>query len=316
MKPINLALKNENQRTSGRVPPALLSPRVLFSLSNLAFFVLLAVFAPVITPVHPTRINFNVQADLLPIWQRPDNTQPGYWLGTDHWGRDIFSRLIYGTRAGTFLAVTAAPLAALIGILVGVLAGYAGGRFEILLMRLADIFSAFPAIMFSVLMVLILRNRPFGLVMNGLLTLTIAFAAIAWVGLARLLRSVVLQIKQRPFVEAARALGGSHGHIIRHHILPNVLSLAAVWVVNAVPQVILLEAGLGYLGVDIVETVQGSEFLVSSWGGLFFYGRNRIYSSPIVLLAPTLCVLLISLSFSLLADYLNQRLNHDQTTDL
>jgi ABC-type dipeptide/oligopeptide/nickel transport system permease subunit len=312
MNTINLAPENEPEFAPRRVPSALRFPRVLFSLIILVFFVVLAVFAPRIAPIHPTRIDFSVQADLLPIWMRPDNTQPGYWLGTDHWGRDIFSRLVYGSRASIFLALTAAPLAALIGILVGVSAGYAGGRLEILLMRVADIFSAFPAILFSVLMVLILRNRPFGLVMNGLLTLTIAFAAIAWVGLARLLRSVVLQIKQRPFVEAARALGASHWHIIRQHILPNVMGLAAVWIVNAVPAVILLESGLGYLGVEIVRAVEGNEFRISSWGGLFYYGRNRIYSNPFVLLAPTLCVLLISLSFSLLAEYLNQRFNREQ----
>jgi peptide/nickel transport system permease protein len=310
----NPSPQDKPQFAPQRVPSALRSPRVLFSLLILAFFVLLAVFAPYIAPVHPTRIDFKVEADLLPIWMRPDNTQPGYWLGTDHWGRDIFSRLVYGTRTGIFLALTAAPLAALIGILVGVLAGYAGGRFETVLMRLADIFSAFPAIMFSVLMVLILRNQPFGQLMNGLLTLTIAFAVIAWVGLARLLRAVVLQIKQRPFVEAARALGGSHWHIIRQHILPNILGLAAVWIVNAVPQVILLEAGLGYLGVDIVRTLEGNEFRVSSWGGLFFDGRSRIYANPFVLLAPTLCVLLISLSFSLLAETLNQHLHREQNT--
>jgi ABC-type dipeptide/oligopeptide/nickel transport system permease subunit len=163
-------------------------------------------------------------------------------------------------------------------------------------------------------MVLILRDQPLGQVLNGLLTLAIAFAAIAWVGLARLLRSVVLEIKQRLFVEAALALGASHWYIIRRHILPHILNLVAAWIVNAVPQVILLEAGLGYLGVEITRAVEGNEFSVTSWGGLFFEGRKLLLSNPFILLMPTLCVLLISLSFSLLAENLNQHLHREQNT--
>lgn len=294
---------------------ALRSPRVLFSLFTFTFFIVLAVFAPKIAPADPTRIKPGM-GGLQPIWMRPNNSVEGYLLGSDRMGRDVFSRLIYGSRASIFLALTAAPLAALLGTVIGVASGYMGGRTETLLMRLSDIFNAFPAIMFSVLMVLILRSRPLGQSMNGLWTLTIAFAAIAWVGLARLLRSAVLQIKQRPFVEAARALGASHWHIIWNHVLPNIQSLITVWVVNTIPTVILLEAGLGYLGVEIVRASEGNEFRVTSWGGLFFEGRSRIHSNPYMLLAPAACVLLISLSFSLLAEYLNQRLNRNQNISL
>ena len=138
------------------------SPRVLFSLAVLVFFVLVAIFAPRIASVHPTRMDYNIQSYLPPIWMRPDSSVQGYWLGADRWGRDIFSRLVYGSRTSIFLVLTAAPLAALLGTLVGVTAGYAGGRFENFLMRLTDIFSAFPAIMFSVLMVMVLRNQPLG----------------------------------------------------------------------------------------------------------------------------------------------------------
>lgn len=304
---------NEPAAAPRQVPSALRSPRVLFSLLILALFVILAVFAPQISPADPTRMNPG-KGNLKPAWLRADDSIDGYWFGSDRWGRDIFSRLIYGSRASIFLALTAAPLAALIGILIGVTAGYTGGWFETLLMRFADIFSAFPAILFSVLMTLILRNQPIGQVMNGLLTLAIAFAAIAWVGLARLLRSVVLEIKQRPFVEAARALGASHFYTVRRHILPNIMRLTAAWVVNAIPQVILLEAGLGYLGVEIVKATEGDEFRVTSWGGLFLEGRSLIHTNPFIVLAPTLCVLLISLSFSFLAEYLNQRLSREQNT--
>lgn len=307
------APEKEAQPAPRQVQSPLRSPRVLFSMFTLAVFIILAVFAPRIAPADPTRMHPG-QGNLKPIWLRADDSIEGYWLGSDRWGRDVFSRLIYGSRVSIFLALTAAPLAAVLGILVGVIAGYAGGWVETLLMRLADIFSAFPAILFSVLMVLILRDQPLGHMLSGLWTLTIAFAAIAWVGLARLLRSVVLEIKQRLFVEAAHALGASHWHIIRRHILPHILSLVAVWIVNAVPQVILLEAGLGYLGVEIVRATEGNEFRVTSWGGLFFEGRTLIHSNPFILLAPTLCVLMISLSFSQISVYLDQRLKHEQET--
>jgi ABC-type dipeptide/oligopeptide/nickel transport system permease subunit len=304
---------NETRPAPRQIIFPLRSPRVLFSLFVLTFFVCLAVFAPRLAPADPTRMHPG-QGYLKPAWLRTTNSIDGYWLGSDRWGRDVFSRLVYGSRASIFLALTAAPLAALLGMLVGVTAGYVGGWLETLLMRFSDLFSAFPAILFSVLMILILRDQPLGQMLNGLLTLTIAFAAIAWVSLARLLRSVVLEIKQRPFVEAAHALGASHWYIIRRHILPHILGLAGAWMVNAIPQVILLEAGLGYLGIEITRAVEGNEFSVTSWGGLFFEGRKLLLSNPFILLMPTLCVLLISLSFSLLAEALNQQLQREQNT--
>jgi ABC-type dipeptide/oligopeptide/nickel transport system permease subunit len=285
------------------------SPRLVFSLAILAFFCFLAVFAAQIAPQDPTRMQPS-RRNLQAAWMRKPGVAEGFWLGTDRYGRDVFSRLVYGSRTGIFLALTAAPLAALIGTLVGVAAGYAGGWVETVIMRAADIFNAFPAVLFSVLVVLLLREQPLGQALNGLLTLTIAFAAIGWVGLARILRAVVLELKSRLFVEAAQALGASRWQIIRSHILPNLSGLIVVWMVNTVPTVILLEAGLGYLGVEIVRAAEGNEFRVTSWGGLFFEGRSFIYSNPFVLLAPALCVFLITLSFSLLGSYLDRRQNH------
>jgi peptide/nickel transport system permease protein len=287
------------------------SPQVLLSLATLALFVLTAIFAAKIAPADPADMNAG-NSHLQPIWMRKDASIEGFWLGSDRYGRDIFSRLVYGARTGIFLALTAPALAALLGTVIGVWAGYAGGRVENILMRLTDIFSTFPAILFAMLMVLILREQPVGQAMNGLLTLTIAFAAIGWVGLARILRPVVRQIKQQAFVEAAYALGGTHWQIVLWHILPNVQNLIAVWIVSAVPVVILLEAGLGYIGVEIVQAVEGNEFRVSSWGGIFFDGRSLMHSNPYMLLAPTLCVLLISLSFSSLANYLKKRFHTGQ----
>jgi peptide/nickel transport system permease protein len=304
-----LELEGRPVQIRGRSGRALLcSPQVLFSLLVIGFFCLVAIIAPSIAPQDPTRMNIG-RKNMQPVWMRSGETIDGFWLGTDRFGRDVFSRLVFGSRAGMFLVLTAAPLAALIGVLVGITAGYAGGWAETVIMRVADVFNAFPAILFSVLMVLILRDQPLGQVLNGLLTLTIAFATINWVSLARILRPIVLQLRTRLFVEASQALGASKWHIIREHILPNLISLVMVWVINVVPLVILLEAGLGYLGIDIIRAAEGNEFQVTSWGGLFFEGRSLIHSNPFVLLTPTLCVFLISLSFSFLGNSLDRRLN-------
>lgn len=282
--------------------------RVWLSLAVLFSFALIALAAPWITDVEPRRMDA-VHANLKPIWMRTDGAVAGYWLGSDHLGRDNFSRLIYGSRVSVFLAFSAVPLAAVFGMLIGIGPTYLGGWAEYIVMRLIDILSAFPMILFSVLVIMILRDRPAGQFMGGLLTLPIAFTAIGWVSLARLLRAAVLQLKQQSFIEAARSIGATNARIIFRHLLPNTFDLVLVWMINTIPVVILLEASLGYLGVDIVNGYHGNEFRVASWGGLFFDGRSKIFYNPFMLLAPTLCVLLISLSFALIGDAVDKYLN-------
>jgi ABC-type dipeptide/oligopeptide/nickel transport system permease subunit len=280
----------------------------------LLFFALTAILAPVLAPRDPIR-GFPGKQNLQPAWRRESGSVEGYLLGSDRFGRDVFSRLVYGARAAMFLALTAVPLAALIGVLVGVTAGYAGGWVEVLILRAADVFNGFPIILFTVLVVMILRDQPMGLALNGLVTLTIAFAAINWVSLARVLHPVVLNLKTHEFIEAAHALGASSWQIIGRHVLPNLSGLVAVWVVNAIPTVILMEAGLGYLGVELLRVPEGYEFQVTSWGGLFYEGRALVTRNPYVLLAPTVCVFLISFSFTLLAKYLEGRYKQNNMLD-
>lgn len=305
------SLDHETTSQPERYPHPLRCARVWLSLAVLLGFGLVALAAPWLAPVSPRRMDA-VQANLKPIWLRSDRSIEGYWLGSDRLGRDNYSRLVYGTRVSVFLAFTAVPLAAFLGILMGVAPAYLGGKLDYLAMRVTDIFSAFPIILFSVLVIMILRNRPAGQFMGGLWTLPIAFCAIGWVSLARLLRGTVLGLKQQTFMEAARALGAPHWHMILRHLIPNTLNLVVVWVINTIPVVILLEAGLGYLGVDILNAYGGNEFRVASWGGLFFDGRSKIFSNPYMLLAPTLCVVLISLSFAVIGNAVEVYLNQQQ----
>ncbi len=284
------------------------SKTVWFSLTVMLGLLLVAAFAPWLAPHDPYEAGLGAtRSHLPPAWVQ-DTTKPGqaeFPLGTDRYGRDILSRLIYGTRTAIFLALGAVGLAALIGTAVGLISGYAGGRLDAMILYFIDTVNALPAIMFMVIVILILRSKMTPTWFHGLVTLVIGFAAVGWVSLARLVRINVLQIKSQTFMEAARALGAPARRILLRHLLPNVGHVIVVWVINAIPAVILLEALLGYIGVGVTAAVDGGEFTVVSWGGMFFYGRSAFVRNPLSLAVPSILILLISMSFILLGDYIN-----------
>ena len=285
---------------------ALRSRAVWFSLLVMLTIGTVAVLAPRIAPHDPYKSSIT-QTRLPPVWvqTRSVSGSAEYPLGTDRYGRDILSRLIYGTRTAFFLGLTAVPAAALIGTALGLLAGYIGGRLDEWIMLFTEMINSLPGIMFVVVIVLIFRSMLTPTWLHGLLTLTVGFAAISWVSLTRLIRINVLQIKSKSFVEAAVALGSSRRRVITHHLLPNILHVILVWIVNNIPAVILLEAVLGYIGVGVTSAVDGGEFTIVSWGGMFFSGRSALSSNPLMLIIPSLCILLISMSFILLGNFLN-----------
>lgn len=282
---------------------------VCFSLLVMFGLGMVAVFAPRLAPHDPYRWSLEGgQSNLPPAWVN-NPYKPGeaeFPLGTDAYGRDVLSRLIFGTRTAFFLAITAVPLAALIGTLLGIIAGYAGGRVDKGIMLFSDILQSLPGIMFAVIIILIFRAYLAPTWLNGLITLAVGFAAVSWVGLARLVRVGVLALKSQLFVEAAASLGASRWEILTRHLLPNVLYLILVWIVNNLPAVILLEAVLGYIGVGVTGAVDGGEFTVVSWGGMFYAGRTAMSRNPFMLIIPSLCILLMSVSFILLANFLNE----------
>jgi peptide/nickel transport system permease protein len=286
---------------------------VWFSLLVMLTLGLVAVLAPWIAPHDPYRWSVT-QSSLPPMWVQNTST-PGmaeYPLGTDRFGRDILSRQIYGTRTAFFLALTAVPLAALIGTLIGLIAGYAGEPLDTLIMFFTDMMQSLPGIMFMVIIVLIFRNMLSPTWFCGLITLVVGFAAVSWVGLARLIRVNVLQIKSQLFVEAAISIGASSWRIITRHLMPNVLHVILVWIVNNIPAAILLEAILGYIGVGVTGAIDGSDFTAVSWGGVFFSGRSALSRNPLMLVIPSLCLLLMSMSFILLGDFLNETTRQEQ----
>ncbi len=269
-----------------------------------------ALFAPTLSPYDPMEFKIGL-SNYPPAWYDTPGKdgQPDHLLGTDIYGRDILSHVIHGARAAMFLALVALPLTALLGIVVGISAGMGNKISETIFLRLTDIVSSVPSFMFAVVIVFIFRVKPIGLIYGGLITVTLAFALVNWVGLARLVYTSVLTIKQQEFMEAARSLGAGKWHQVFKHVLPHVSHLIIVWIVNNVPAVILLEALLGYLGIQILQTTDGSSFQDLSWGGLIFSGRTQLNWNPFILLIPTLCILVISMSFATLGEYLNERLN-------
>jgi oligopeptide transport system permease protein len=287
------------------------SKRVVFSLLVIVLLVWVALLAPWLAPHDPYLWDVK-QVNVPPMWDR-DASQPHapmYPLGTDRYGRDILSRLLYGTRTAVALALIAVPLAALLGTLLGLTAAYLGGRVDAGAMLVTDTIQSLPGIMFVVIIILIFRGLFPPTWLHGLITLVIAFGFVSWVSLARLVRINALQVKSGLFVEAAVSVGATPWRIMTRHLLPSLRHVILVWIINTIPAIILLEAVLGYVGVGITAAVDGSEFTVVSYGGLFFSGRSAMQRNPLMLIMPSLCILLISMSFILLADYLNERRGH------
>jgi ABC-type dipeptide/oligopeptide/nickel transport system permease subunit len=276
----------------------------------IAAYVLVMLVGPQFAPLDPTEFQWG-EGNLPPAWVQNGNV-PGekqHLLGTDTYGRDLFSRLIYATRTTLLLALVSVPLSGCLGLLIGVIAGYFGGQVDNLLMRFTDLFNAFPAILFAILIMLIFQRTPFGLLLNGLVVLILAFTLIGWVNLARLVRAAVLSVKEELYVEAARSVGLRAGRILLRYILPNILGLVVIWAMTAIARVIVLEALLGYIGIGIVPAIGETRFVVTSWGGLFFEGRQAIHSNPVRLVAPALCVIVAAVSFTLLGDELRDTLD-------
>lgn len=273
------------------------NPSTVMSILVLAGFLLIALLAPWIAPYDPYQWRFG-KFSLPPAWEQ--NTSPAgspeHILGTDRYGRDILSRQIYALRPSVCLILMAVPLTTALGVLIGMVAGYRGGGWDSILMTLCDIIQTLPNIMLMVIVVLIFRSFLAPTWINGLLTLAIGFFSIHWVSLARLIRISTVQLKNQLFFEAAVSIGATPWRIIWHHLLPNLRHIIWVWVINTIPAVIMLEALIGYIGVGVISGTDGGEFVVVSWGGLFYNGRSTINYNPWMIIIPVVCILLLLMS--------------------
>ena len=265
-------------------------PVALISVLVVILLAVVAVLAPVLAPHNPLHAFSNgLSNDGAPV--HPGST---FLLGTDPNGRDVLSRMIYGARVSLLVGVVATGLASIIGIIIGGLAGYVGGVLESVLMRFTDIVLSFPILLFCIALIAITGPSTRNVV------LVIAFAY--WTYLARIVRGLVLSLKEREFVTAARTLGVGHAKILWRHILPHLTPAIIVYSTLGVASSILIEASLSYLGI-------GVPLPQASWGQMISQGQEYFQTAPWLLIAPGVALVITVLAFNLAGDWLTDLLD-------
>jgi peptide/nickel transport system permease protein len=257
----------------------------------ISVMVFMAVFAPLIAPHSP--LDQTLRDKLLPPFWMEDGTTK-YLLGTDAFGRDILSRLIYGARVSLMVALLALTVGGGIGLTIGVVAGYLGGFIESILMRMVDAAFTFPAILFALLLAVTMGQ--------GLSTLVIAISLLLWASFARIIRGEVLAVKQRDYIALAKVRGCSTARIMLTHVVPNVFNTFMVLVTLNIGVVIIAEASLSFLGAGIPPPTP-------TWGLMVSEGRGRIADAWWVALIPGIAITLLVLSVNVFGDWLRDRLD-------
>lgn len=249
-------------------------------------FVIFAVFAPWIAPRDPA------QLDLATRLETPNHA---HWFGTDELGRDILSRVIYGARISMFVGTSVVAASLFLGLIFGSIAGYYGGRvdrfFNVIVM---NAFLSFPGILLAIAFVAFLGP--------GIFNLVFALSLGGWVGYARLVRAQVLSVREREFVEAARALGASDWRIVTRHILPNIIQPVIVQAAIGMAGAVLAEATMSFLGLGVPPPT-------ASWGSMLNDGRSHLFDAPHLVLFPAAAVMLAVLSFNFIGDALRDYLD-------
>ncbi|HEX8892427.1 MAG TPA: ABC transporter permease [Terriglobales bacterium] len=252
----------------------------------IAVFVLCAVFAPWLRPQDPAYID-------LP--SRLMGPSAAHWFGTDELGRDILSRVVYGARISMLVGTSVVVTSLTLGLIFGSIAGYYGGFLDRFLnVIVMNAFMSFPGILLAIAFVAFLGP--------GLFNLVLALSIGGWVGYARLVRAQVLAIREREFVEAARALGASDLRIIVRHILPNIIQPVIVQAAIGMAGAILAEATMSFLGLGVPPPT-------ASWGSMLNDGRSHLFDAPHLVLFPAAAVMLAVLSFNFIGDGLRDYLD-------
>ncbi|MCB1702271.1 MAG: ABC transporter permease [Pseudomonadales bacterium] len=257
----------------------------VFGLILLVLFIVIALLTPWIAP-------YSYQAQDLELGASPPSA--AHWLGTDIFGRDLLTQIMYGGRISLAVGFVATAVALLIGVTWGAIAGYVGGRADAVMMRLVDILYALPFMIFIVLLTVV-----FG---RNMLLLFLAIGAVEWLTMARIMRGQVQSLRQQEFVEAAISLGLSPTTLIRRHLVPNALGPIIVYTTLTIPNVMLLEAFLSFLGLGIQPPQ-------TSWGLLISYGAESMEEFPWLLIFPGLALTLTLFSLNFLGDGLRDALD-------
>ena len=257
----------------------------VMGLAILAVLVLCAIFADFIAP-YP----YDKQ-DYLAVLQGPSWN---HWMGTDEYGRDIFSRVIYGSRISLYVGFISLSGGALMGCIVGSIAGYFGGRVDDVIMRVMDVLNGIPRIVLAIAIA--------GTIGSGITSALIAVAVSSVPNFARVVRAATMTVRDQEFVEASQSLGASHAHIIVQHIFPNILAQIIVQATLGIGTAILLCASLSFLGLGVQPPTP-------EWGNMLSNARNFMRDYPYMVIAPGIAIMLTVLALNLFGDGLRDALD-------
>ena len=263
----------------------------LFGFAVLLILCVVSLLTPLIAP-------YSYEEQDLMLGATPPSA--AHWLGTDIFGRDMLTRIMYGGRVSLMVGFIATAVALVIGILWGSIAGFIGGRVDAVMMRIVDIMYALPFMIFIVLLMVV-----FG---RNILLLFVAIGAVEWLTMARIVRSQVMALRKQEFIEAAYSMGLSRWTIIRRHIMPNTLGPVIVYTTLTIPSVMLLEAFLSFLGLGIQPPQ-------SSWGLLINYGVETMEEYPWLLIFPGITLSLTLFALNFLGDGLRDALDPRASKD-
>lgn len=261
------------------------NPRIVIGSTVILSFMLCAILAPWISPYDPVKINLRAK-------YKPPSSE--YLLGTDYVGRDVLSRLIWGTRVSLLTAVLAIGFAAVFGLLLGVSAGYFGGFTDIIISRMVDIMLALPAFIMAIILM--------GVLGRGFTNMILAIGVGMSPRIARIVRGATLKIKENEFVEAAKSFGYGDWRIILRHIIPHCLTPLVVYATLLLGSAVMLEAGLSFLGLGIAPPTP-------SWGLMVTEGADVMRDLPWIVSTAGSCVVFLVLGFNLLGDGLRDHLD-------
>ncbi|MEK0081681.1 oligopeptide ABC transporter permease OppC [Benzoatithermus flavus] len=257
------------------------------SMVVLALITAAAILAPWLSPYAFDEINWDLIA-------APPDLATGHWFGTDNNGRDLFVRVLYGARVSLAVGVAATLVSLVIGVLYGAVAGFVGGKVDEAMMRFVDILYSLPFMFFVIILMVVFGRNIF--------LLFIALGAVEWLTMARIVRGQTLSVKRKEFIEAAHAAGVSNWRIVLRHIIPNVLGPVVVYVTLTVPEVIITESFLSFLGLGVQEPY-------TSWGVLISEGAGQMESAPWMLIFPAIFLAVTLFAFNFIGDGLRDALD-------
>jgi oligopeptide transport system permease protein len=283
------------------------------ALVYIGILIIIAIAAPLLAPHNPLQIYQGQtyrQAAWVQMPTRPEVTGTAEFpLGTDSVGRDVLSRLVYGTRTSLIVGFIPMVIILFLGVAIGLISGFRGGLLDVALMRFAEIVYSFPTLLFFIIVMTALRDTRIGQFMNGFLILFGALALVGWVDVARLVRGQVLSLKEKEFVLAAQALGVRQHDVLIKHLLPNTLGPIIISGAFIVPGAIIAEAALSYLGIGLRPATNPNAMFPVSWGNMILDGKAAINAQPWLLIAPAIAIATVTLAFTFIGDGLRDALD-------